>query len=238
MKKTLIAAIVAMSISAAALAGCGSGAGSAEASASASSSAAEAEAGAVSGEAAAAGTEMAAQTAAENAGAAESGANDYAAQEAEWKADFLQKASEAGYPADAVSAEALTDNDDWYCAVFSTDGGGLDSNGFYGYYVYDKKTSRTVTLKDVCGSDPDYIKAVSDEIIRQMKDRKAKDENMSYFIESDMPEDDFKEISDQQMFYITAEGTLVICFNEGQVAPMYMGAQAFEIPASVAAPKA
>ena len=67
-----------------------------------------------------------------------------------------------------------------------------------------------------------------------MAEQMAADENVYYWLnEQDVPEWNFKQISEDQDFYISEEGTLVICFNEGDVAPMYMGAVEFEIPAEV-----
>ena len=43
----------------------------------------------------------------------------------------------------------------------------------------------------------------------------------------------FRQIAEDQSFYISEEGTLVICFNEGDVAPMYMGCVKFEMPKTV-----
>ena len=40
-------------------------------------------------------------------------------------------------------------------------------------------------------------------------------------------------MKDDQSFYVNADGELVIAFDEGDVAPMYMGSQEFVIPKSV-----
>lgn len=39
-----------------------------------------------------------------------------------------------------------------------------------------------------------------------------------------------KAITDETSFYINESGNIVICFNEGDVAPMYMGCVEFVIP--------
>lgn len=44
-----------------------------------------------------------------------------------------------------------------------------------------------------------------------------------------MPEWDFQNITDETGFYLDAEGSLVISFNEGDVAPMSMGCVSFTI---------
>ena len=43
----------------------------------------------------------------------------------------------------------------------------------------------------------------------------------------------FKELSKDATFYVNENGQLVIVFNEGEVAPMYMGVCEFTIPSDV-----
>ena len=59
----------------------------------------------------------------------------------------------------------------------------------------------------------------------------AKDENLFYWVDNkDMPELNFEKITDETQFYLNNNGEVVICFNEGDVAPMYMGCREFVIP--------
>ena len=67
----------------------------------------------------------------------------------------------------------------------------------------------------------------SAQIKEQMLQRMAEDENQIYFINSDMPETDFKQIAADQSFYINQQGQLVIAFDEYEVAPGSMGAPQF-----------
>ena len=47
------------------------------------------------------------------------------------------------------------------------------------------------------------------------------------------PEYDFRQISPAQDFYFDSDGNLVLCFDEGEAAPTYMGAVEFTIPRSL-----
>ena len=76
---------------------------------------------------------------------------------------------------------------------------------------------------------------ISDNIKEQMRQKMKEDENNLYFLDDDMPEDDFKSIAADQNFYINSADQLVIAFQEGDVAPMYMGTQEFVIPDEVIA---
>ncbi len=71
---------------------------------------------------------------------------------------------------------------------------------------------------------------INESITAQMKSQMASDENIVYWIDSDIPEWNFKTISDETGFYLNENEELVICFNEGDVAPMYMGCVEFVIP--------
>ena len=101
------------------------------------------------------------------------------------------------------------------------------------YYTIDRSTGNILTLADLFDDDT-YIETISDEIKRQMQEQMDADENVSYWLhDEDIPEWNFKQIPEDQSFYITEEGTLMICFNEGDVAPMYMGCVSFEMPKTI-----
>ena len=85
-------------------------------------------------------------------------------------------------------------------------------------------------LADLYSGEADYKKRISDNIKKQMREQMKADENVKYWLDDkDLPEINFKEITDDTAFYINKDGKLVICFNEGDVAPMYMGAVEFVI---------
>ena len=59
------------------------------------------------------------------------------------------------------------------------------------------------------------------------------DENITYWLDSEVPDWDFNSINDDTTFYINEEGKLVIIFDEYEVAPGFMGVQEFEIEKEV-----
>lgn len=75
--------------------------------------------------------------------------------------------------------------------------------------------------------DESYLDVISDNIREQMQERMDADEGVIYWI------DEFEGISENQQFYITKEGKLVISFDEYAVAPGYMGVVEFTIPTEV-----
>ena len=132
-----------------------------------------------------------------------------------------------------VGHEVVTDNDRYFSMkVWFVEemGSGFEQDH---YYTIDRSTGKILALADLF-EDDQYIDTISEEIKRQMAEQMAADENVYYWLnDQDVPEWNFKQISEDQDFYISEEGTLVICFNEGDVAPMYMGCVKFEMPASI-----
>ena len=65
-----------------------------------------------------------------------------------------------------------------------------------------------------------------------MIENMKKDSNLTYFLEADENEeviDSFDKIKENQDFYINNDGNLVICFDQYEVAPGYMGTLEFII---------
>ena len=59
------------------------------------------------------------------------------------------------------------------------------------------------------------------------------DENVYYWLEDEIEEWNFESITEDTLFYLNKEEQLVISFNEGDVAPMYMGVVEFVVPDEV-----
>lgn len=136
---------------------------------------------------------------------------------------------EEGYQSMTVSSEVIASTPDYFTlklTCFQSAGSGYEQDY---YYTIDLKTKERLQLKDLFKEGVDYITPISDNIKKQMKEQMAADPDVSYWLDSDMPEWDFKEITDETGFYLDADGNLVISFNEGDVAPMSMGCVSFTI---------
>ncbi len=140
---------------------------------------------------------------------------------------------EDGYQDVRVDSEVLASADDYFTLklnCYQASGSGYEWNY---YYTIDLKTGERMRLKDLFQDGADYLALISDSIKEQMAAQMAEDENVIYWLDSDMEEGNFESITDDTSFYLNEKGNLVIGFNEGDVAPMYMGAVEFEIPADV-----
>lgn len=100
-------------------------------------------------------------------------------------------------------------------------------------YNIDKLTGKAVSLSELFKAPQEALAAVSGNIMEQMREQVQQDSGKSYFLDSEMPELDFKGLTGEESYYFNENGELVIWFNEYDVAPGSMGAVEFTIPASV-----
>lgn len=138
--------------------------------------------------------------------------------------------NQEGYQSMQVSSEVIAATEKYFTLkliCYQAAGSGAEWDYFY---TIDLATGERLNLADLFTDGSDYVTAISDNIKEQMKEQMAADENKIYWLDSDMPEWDFKEITDETGFYLNEKGEVVISFNEGDVAPMYMGCVEFTIP--------
>lgn len=142
-----------------------------------------------------------------------------------------------GYQGLDITYDVVMDTADWFTLkidVLETQASGYEQHK---YYHIDKRTGNIATLKDLFIDNADYISPISEEIKRQMRENMAKDENLIYFLDSEItPEEDFVQIQPEQNFYFNENGDIVIAFDEYEVAPGYMGSLEFVIPSDILEP--
>lgn len=134
-----------------------------------------------------------------------------------------------GYVAEDMRYTVIRDDDIYFIAQFGVTvnaGGSMDYNR---WIVYDKRAGKVLELSDLFRDGSNYIEVLSDEILRQIKD---KNENMGgqFFVEGSHA---FKRLSEDVNFYIDSFDRLVIVFDEYEIAPGEMGAPQFFINSSV-----
>ena len=101
------------------------------------------------------------------------------------------------------------------------------------YYTIDLATGERLQLSDMFAEGADYVTPISENIKEQMRAKMAEDDMNMYWLDDEIEELNFTEISEDQSFYIDENSNIVISFNEGDVAPMYMGVVEFTIPNEV-----
>ncbi len=140
---------------------------------------------------------------------------------------------EMGYQDVVVTSEVLTTTPDYFTLkLICYQGAGSGYQWNY-YYTIDLNTGERLQLKDIFQEGADYITPISENIKHQMQEQMNADENVYYWLNDEIEEWNFKAITDETSFYLNEKDNVVIGFNEGDVAPMYMGTVEFEIPAEV-----
>lgn len=128
--------------------------------------------------------------------------------------------------------EVICDTGRWYTVKVIETEQGADTVSVEDYYTFDKTTGDSLILSDLFEKD-EYIEHISDNIKTQMRQQMKTDDTADYFLDTDLPEEDFDAIDPNQDFYFDSSGDLVICFDEAEVAPASMGTVSFTIPQSV-----
>lgn len=140
-------------------------------------------------------------------------------------------AEETGYSSLRFTHEITTNSDDWFSLKMKAYTCAADGFEQVTHFNINRDSAEFVTLETLFSDDTDYITPLSEEVIRQMRERMASDPDAEYWLDSvEGPEYDFTEISPAQDFYFDTNGNLVLCFNEGEAAPTYMGTVEFTIP--------
>ena len=130
-----------------------------------------------------------------------------------------------------IETQTITDNERWLSIKLSIYESSADSYSHAVFYTIDKQSGKRTTWDQLYPSAKDVrFSEISNYIAEQMKKEMNEDESKSYWIDSDMPEDDFRSISDLTQFYIDESNHLNIYFAQGEVGPMSMGEVTFLIP--------
>ena len=140
-----------------------------------------------------------------------------------------------GYQDVFVKSEVVNTTQDYFTLkliCYQGAGSGMEWNYFY---TIDLNTGERLQLKDLFKDGADYITPISENIKTQMREQMAADDMKHYWLEDEIEEWNFKQITDETAFYLNEEGNIVISFSEGDVAPMYMGCVEFVIPDEIVA---
>lgn len=140
---------------------------------------------------------------------------------------------EEGYQDIVVNSERLATTEDYFTLkLICYQGAGSGYQWNY-YYTIDLNSGERLQLKDIFKEGTDYITIISENIKEQMQKQMLEDETIYYWLDNEIEEWNFKSITDETSFYLNEKDNVVIGFNEGDVAPMYMGVVEFEIPKEV-----
>ncbi len=141
--------------------------------------------------------------------------------------------NEEGYQDLIVESEVINSTSEYFTLkliCYTASASGAEWNY---YYTINLNSGERILLEDIFAEGADYVMLISDNIKTQMEEQMAADENVYYWLHDEMEEFNFKQIAKDQSFYLNEKDEVVISFNEGDVAPMYMGVVEFVIPQEV-----
>ena len=148
----------------------------------------------------------------------------------QWVEEFKETMSSDGYEQIMVKTEPINTTDKYFTLkliCYQGAGSGYEQDFFY---TINLDTGKRMKLSDLFIESSNYITIISDDIKKQMRKQMDEDENVSYWLDDkEVEEWNFEEIPEDVSFYVNENNELVICFNEGDVAPMYMGTVEFVI---------
>ena len=148
----------------------------------------------------------------------------------QWVEEFKDTMSSDGYEQIMVKTEPINTTDKYFTLkliCYQGAGSGFEQDFFY---TINLDTGKRMKLSDLFIEGSDYRTIISDDIKKQMRKQMDEDENVSYWLDDkEVEEWNFEEIPEDVSFYVNENNELVICFNEGDVAPMYMGTVEFVI---------
>ena len=141
-----------------------------------------------------------------------------------------------GYQSIVVKNEIISTTENYFTLkLICYQGAGSGAEWDY-FYTIDLNTGERIALKDLFQDGADYITPISENIKKQMREQMDADENKMYWVDNkDIPEWNFRQITEETSFYINGNNDIVSAFNEGDVAPMYMGCVEFVISNEVLA---
>lgn len=155
-------------------------------------------------------------------------------------ADFKQTKKADGKVDLDVSTDIIAKTDNYFTLKLTAVEAQADSYQENHYYTIDLNTKKQVKLADLFKKNTDYKTAIKNDIKKQMLEHEKESEDVSYFVSDSAEDKKITGFSDDDLvskasFYLDKNGNIVICYNQGDVAPMYMGALEFTLEKSAVA---
>ena len=134
-----------------------------------------------------------------------------------------------------LTYSTVTDNDSIFALRFNKSLIMASGSEEVKIYNVDKATGKILSLGDLFQPGSGYLDVLTKNIQEQMQAQMDADKNVTYWLHDEVSEWNFTALSPDAAFYVNGDGQLVIVFNEGDVAPMYMGVCEFTVPSDTVA---
>ena len=146
--------------------------------------------------------------------------------------EFKEELTKSEYKNLDVHSEVILNYEEYYVLSLSVLQEEGDSHTLNHYYTVDKHSGELLTLSELFPYTANYKEILTEEVKKQIKEHNRISED-KYFVQDGEDEEGFREVTDEQSFYINADKHLVLVFPEGEIAPMSMGEIQFIMPESI-----
>lgn len=146
--------------------------------------------------------------------------------------EFKEELTKSEYKNLDVHSEVILNSEEYYVLSLSVLQEEGDSHTLNHYYTVDKHSGELLTLSELFPYTANYKEILTEEVKKQIKEHNRSSED-KYFVQDGEDEEGFREVTDEQSFYINADKHLVLVFPEGEIAPMSMGEVQFIMPLSI-----
>lgn len=146
--------------------------------------------------------------------------------------EFKEELTKSEYKNLDVHSEVILNSEEYYVLSLSVLQEEGDSHTLNHYYTVDKHSGELLTLSELFPYTANYKEILTEEVKKQIKEHNRISED-KYFVQDGEDEEGFREVTDEQSFYINADKHLVLVFPEGEIAPMSMGEIQFIMPESI-----
>ena len=122
------------------------------------------------------------------------------------------------------------EDETYLCIEVATSEVMASANQYVKTFTIEKDSGQAITLGQYLNNDPELMSKVGDNIIQQMKQQMAADENVTYWIdETPLGDYSFSSINGGEDFYLIDRHTIVVMFDEYEVGPGCMGVVEFVV---------
>ena len=146
--------------------------------------------------------------------------------------EFKEELTKSEYKNLDVHSEVILNSEEYYVLSLSVLQEEGDSHTLNHYYTVDKHSGELLTLSELFPYTANYKEILTEEVKKQIKEHNRISED-KYFVQDGEDEEGFREVTDEQSFYINADKHLVLVFPEGEIATMSMGEIQFIMPESI-----
>lgn len=144
----------------------------------------------------------------------------------------LEIGGEKGYGSLHITYDTVLQTDRWFTLRLSAAQTGGGSALTFCYYHIDRASGERVNLGDLFAKEG-WRSALEEDLTAQMRAAEAENDDICYWYAPDDTGYEGLKLTEDHDFVITADGDLMIPFDEYEIAPGFMGTPSFTVETEV-----